>query len=266
MKNYKNIMAGILAVVMLLCATPMVYATSEITSETTSEVVSESTDASTDVSVDSSEVTEPTEPEITTNPVDEKTTLNVEVGVDKTLEIPLTLTAERDAFYFCTNINPGDTMRATVIFKNDSNTEDTQIAVTDVINLLPDDLKALALLDLLELTISIDDSPIYKGVHSKVTKPVTGWINVPIGESVAIDIEIYFPKEADNRYQNANMKVEWVFQARGDVPPDPEEVETGDESNRNFGMYFLSGAALVGLAGYGLILLKKKKSEKEETN
>lgn len=240
MKINKTILAGFLACSMVLCSTPMVHAT---------ELTGESSESET----------------VIFNEVGEETTLNVDVGIDKTLEIPLTLTAEKDEFYFCTNISPGDTMKAKVIFRNDSNTEDTQVAVTDVINQITDNAKAEDLLDILNLQISIDGTPIYKGAHSKVTTPVTGWINIPIGETVEMEIEIYFPKEADNRFQNAPMDVKWVFETRGDIPPDPEDekTQTGDDSNHNFGIYFLGGAAIC-LAGGLLVVSKKKKKDEDK--
>lgn len=250
MKNItKRLFAGLLGLTMIFCATPMVYATSEIVPENPTDTTTEVIDENVDV-------------ELGFNSVDEQTTLFVEVGMDKTLEIPLKLEAGKDAFYMCANINPGDTMKAKVVFKNDSDVEDAQVSVTDVINLLPDDIKAVALLDLLRLKISVDGSPLYEGPHSKITNPVTNWIPIPKGETIDIDIEIYFPKEADNTYQNANMKVKWVFEARGDIPPDPEEpeIDTGDEGSKNFSMFFLGGAAVC-VAGLGLVVLTKKKRE-----
>lgn len=187
-KTAIKLMSFLMAIAMLLAVTPSVYA---------------------------SESTQP-------NTVDETTVLYLETSIDKSLEIPLKLEANKDVFYLCANINPGDTMKSHVTFENTSDTE-IQVSVADIINQLMDNPKAKALLDILELTISVNGSPIYKGIHSKVTTPVTGWITLKPHEMLMLDIEIHMPKEADNRFQNAEMNVKWVFEARADVPPDPEK-------------------------------------------
>lgn len=237
----KRIFTGLLSLAIFACSTSMVFASNKVNSS------------------------------------DQSTSLDVEVGIDKKLEVPLTVDAKTDVFYNCPNINPGDTMKSTVIYKNTSK-EDVQVAITDVLNQLTEDKKAIMLLDLLELKVYINGELAYQGPHSKVTTPLTNWITLKGGESIKMDIEIYFPKEADNTYQNSNMKVKWVFEARADVPPDPEEptptppttttttppekVKTGDDSVRaNYGMYLLAGAAVILVAGIGVVALKKKKED-----
>jgi len=207
------------------------------------------------------------------NTPDETTVLYLETTIDKSLTIPLTLEANKDVFYLCANINPGDTMKSHVTFENTSDSE-IQVSIADIINQLTDNPKAKALLDILELSISVNGSPIYKGIHSKVTTPVTGWITLKPGEMLVMDIEIYFPKEADNTYQNSQMEVKWVFEARADVPPDPEKPsettttetttethQTGDEKMANYGIYLLLGAAAVAAVGIGVVATKKKKED-----
>lgn len=230
--NIKKLtMAGILSLSALTAATPMVQAS-----------------------------------EVAPHSVAEEQTLNVEVGIDKTLEVPLTINAEHDIFYNCTNFGPGDTLKAKIIFKNTS-TEDIQVAVVDVVNQLTDDAKAVALLDELELQLSVDGELNYKGIHSKVTSPVTNWITVKPGEELPMDIVINMPKTADNKFQNANMLVKWVFQTRADVPPDPveedEETQTGDEGIQNYGKYLLGAAGVVVVAGVGVMAISKKKKKED---
>ena len=76
MKNItKRLFAGLLGLTMIFCATPMVYATSEIVPENPTDTTTEVVDENVDV-------------ELGFNSVDEQTTLFVEVGMDKTLEIP----------------------------------------------------------------------------------------------------------------------------------------------------------------------------------
>ena len=207
------------------------------------------------------------------NSPDETTILDVEVGVDKTLTIPLTLDAKKKEFYFCTNISPGDKMKATVIFKNPRN-EEAQVSVSDVINQLENNKKAVMLLDILDLTINVNNAPMYKGPDSQVTTPVTGWVPVaPKGEA-KMDLIIEVPKTADNTYQNADMNIKWVFEARSDVPPDPVDptpapgtpgnpsegtpVKTGDYLKDNYMLIILGGAAIAATLG-GVIVYKSKK-------
>ena len=205
-----------------------------------------------------------------TNTSAETTVLNVESGIDKKLEIPLKLDAEYDVFYNCKNINPGDTMKATVTFTNPTSTE-VQVSVADVINQLSEDPKATALLEELDLTISFNGSPVFKDKHNKVTTPVTGWMILKPKEKLDMNIEIYFPKEADNRFQNVDMNVKWVFEARADVPPDPtdppeppEETETGDSTNHNYGLYVLMAAAAVAAIAVTMTIVNKKRKSKDQ--
>lgn len=233
MKINKIAMAGILGLSALTAATPTIQAT-----------------------------------EVAPHSVAEEQTLNVEVGIDKSLEIPLTINAEHDVFYNCANFGPGDTLKAKIVFKNTSS-ENVQVAVVDVLNQLTDDKKAVALLDQAELELSVKGELNYKGIHSKVTSPVTNWINVAPGEELPMEIVVKMPKTADNRFQNANMLVKWVFQTRADVPPDPvedEETVTGDEGIQNYGKYLLGAAGVVVVAGIGVMAIskKKKKDDSEE--
>lgn len=191
---------------------------------------------------------------------DEQQTLDVEVGIDKKLEVPLTLNALEEVFFNCPNINPGDVLKATIVFKNTSK-EPVQVSIVDALNTLTEDRKAIALLDELQLEIEVDGQLNFKGVHSKVTSPVTNWINVPAEKELPMTITVTLPKTADNRFQNALMNVKWVFQTRADVPPDPtdEETQTGDEKKNGYGMYLLGGAAVVLVAGVGAMAIGKKK-------
>ncbi len=242
-------MAGLFGVTALTAVTPAVHAT-EIKGTT--------------------EVTETTENLLIAPPhlPSEEQTLDVEVGIDKKLEVPLTMNAMEEVFFNCPNINPGDVLKATIVFKNTSK-EQVQVSIVDALNMLTEDRKAIALLDELELEISVNGELNFKGIHSKVTSPVTNWINVPAGGELPMTITVTLPKTADNRFQNALMHVKWVFQTRADVPPDPtdEETQTGDEKKAGYGIYMLGGAAVVLVAGVGVMAIsKKKKNDSDNTN
>lgn len=193
---------------------------------------------------------------------DDAENLKLETGIDKTLEVPLTLKGSTETFYMNGNINPGDVLNASIKFTNTS-TEEIQVNIASITNNLADDKTATALLDLLELKITVNDSPIYKGIHSKVTNPVTGWMPLAAGQSMTIDVEITLPKySVDNTYQAADMNVKWVFEARADVPEDEssETIKTGVESEdpTHMGMYILI-IALVIAGGFCVYTVVKKK-------
>ncbi len=190
-------------------------------------------------------------------------------------EVPLTIEASKSMFYINKNINPGDILEADIVFKNTSEKEPLKVTISDIINLLGDDDDALKLLGQLELTITVDGKIIYKGPHDKTTKPVIGWIQVPPGEEIEIHIEIYFPKESDNSYQNLPLKVRYEFQSQIDIPGDwgeetveySETIKTGEEPEE--GMNYTTLIIALGMLAIGVylityIVLAKKKKEKNK--
>lgn len=206
--------------------------------------------------------------------------LTLTTDINKSLEIPLTLDASTDDFYINANINPGDVMKADVIFKNVSK-EDIQVRIADVINQLENTL-SVKLLEVLDLTIEIDGSVVYKGSHDAVTSPLTQWVTLKPGNNLTMKITVEFPKyEADNTYQAAEMKVKYVFEARADVPPDDststtttttsktpntETVKTGadDTESSNVSTYIMLGCGIFMLISY--VVAKKIVEKKKEEN
>lgn len=151
-------------------------------------------------------------------------TLNVVANIDKRWELPLTVTADKPVFYFNSNINPGDTLSAKVIFSNPTS-EPVQFTISDIINELSENTKSVELLNQLNFDISIDGSPIYSGLASQITMPVMGWLELLPNEKITLDIRYTVPKEMDNEFQAAKMNLKYVLTVRADVPPDPEEDE-----------------------------------------
>lgn len=164
--------------------------------------------------------------------------LEVDTRYEVDAEVPLTTEASTDVFYVNKNINPGDILESSIIMTNQSTEEAIQMTISDIENLLGDDDIALALLDILILTIEADGRIIYQGPHSQTTQPVIAWIEVAPQDSIEVKITVEFPKEADNTYQNAPMKVLYKFESRLDIPDDwtyeppedpfDEEVQTGE--------------------------------------
>ena len=202
--------------------------------------------------------------------------LTVQSGYTPEAEVPLTTKVSTNEFFFNGNINPGDILDANILFENTSEEDRIQITISEIKNLLGDDDLALELLDELELTIKADDKIIYKGPHSKTTTPVIGWIEVNPGETIIVNISVYFPKEADNTYQNAPLNVKYVFESRIDIPNEEEttefteQIKTGIESEDapNYSMFILGlGACVIVLYLVTLIIraiLKKKKEDKDK--
>lgn len=195
--------------------------------------------------------------------------LTLETNIDKSLEIPLTLNGSTDNFYVNANINPGDIMTADVVFKNTSS-EAIQVRISDITDQL-NTTESAALLEVLDLTITTDGSPIYKGSHKNVTTPLTQWMTLEGGSVLTMNIRIEFPKyEADNSFQGAEMKIKYVFEARADVPMDdidnPEKVKTGveDESSSNPAAIALIGIAVIVLVVFVVITITKKNKKNDE--
>lgn len=168
---------------------------------------------------------------------DEDKHLVLETNIDKKLEIPLTLDSSTDSFYINGNINPGDIMKADIVFKNTS-TEAIQVRISDITDQL-NTTDSAALLEVLKLTVSMNGSPIYTGSHKNVTSPLTQWITLEGGSVLTINVNVEFPKyEADNKFQGSQMKVKYVFEARADVPLDDTSsnsqiIKTGVEEETN---------------------------------
>lgn len=196
--------------------------------------------------------------------------LTLETNIDKSLEIPLTLKGTTDNFYVNANINPGDIMTADVVFKNTSS-EPIQVRISDITDQL-NTTDSAALLEVLDLTITTDGSPIYKGSHKNVTTPLTQWMTLEGGSVLTMNIRIEFPKyEADNRFQGSEMKIKYVFEARADVPMDdtttPEKVKTGvedDSSSNPVAIAFVIGAVILVVLFVVATVVKKKKSKNNE--
>jgi len=200
--------------------------------------------------------------------------LTVITNINKTMEIPLTLDASTDEFYVNGNINPGDVMTADIVFKNVSDSS-IQVRISDVTDQLQTTMSQ-KLLEILDLSIEIDGSPVYKGKHDKVTNPLTQWIELGPNEDMTMKLRIEFSKyEADNTYQGAEMKVKYVFEARADVPLDStlnknsEKIKTGVDdvySVNPASIILISSAAVVvfGFAVY-VIISRKKKDKNTQT-
>lgn len=194
--------------------------------------------------------------------------LYLETNIDKTLEIPLTLKGSTDTFYLNANINPGDIMEAKVLFKNTS-TEDIQVRISDVTDQLGTTDSA-ALLEILNLDITTNGSPIYRGTHNAVTTPLTQWMSLEAGDVLTMTIKVEFPKwEADNNFQGAQMKVKYVFEARADIPLDDldsdEIVKTGveTEENNNPAAIVMIVLAVILLAVFVIIGITKKNKKED---
>lgn len=197
---------------------------------------------------------------------DEDKHLVLETNIDKTLEIPLTLNSSTDNFYVNANINPGDIMKADIVFKNTSK-EPIQVRISDITDQL-NTTDSTALLEVLKLTISMNGSPIYTGSHKNVTSPLTQWITLEGGSALTVNVNVEFPKyEADNRFQGSEMKIKYVFEARADVPMDEtsETIKTGvdevkDTNPMAVAIIIVAVVLCIGLVSYMIIKKKKDKN------
>lgn len=201
---------------------------------------------------------------------DEDKHLVLETNIDKTLEIPLTLNSSTDNFYVNANINPGDIMKADIVFKNTSK-EPIQVRISDITDQL-NTTDSTALLEVLKLTISMNGSPIYTGSHKNVTSPLTQWITLEGGSALTVNVNVEFPKyEADNRFQGSEMKIKYVFEARADVPMDEtsETIKTGvdevkDTNPMAVAIIVVAVVLCIGLVSY--MIIKKKKDKNNNQN
>lgn len=197
--------------------------------------------------------------------------LTVSTGYTPEAEVPLTTKVSTNEFFFNGNINPGDTLDANILFENTSEKDIVQITISDIKNLLGDDDLALDLLDELNLTIKADDRIIYQGKHSKTTSPVIGWIPIKPSETLVVNISVDFPKDADNRYQNAPLHVKYIFESRIDIPPIPEtefteSIKTGIDSEEapNYAMFILGIGVFVIILYVIILIIKAIKDKKDK--
>ena len=196
--------------------------------------------------------------------------LTLETNIDKTLEIPLKLTSSTENFYMNANINPGDVMKADVVFKNTSNSP-IQVRIAEISDQLGTTDSA-RLLDVLDLTITVNGSNIYKGSHKDVTSPITQWLTLEGGDLLTMNVEIEFPKwEADNTFQGSEMKAKYVFEARAEIEEEttaapPQIIKTGveDDTPSNPMLVPLIGAAGVCVGIVIIIFIKKDKDKNKD--
>ena len=164
----------------------------------------------------------------------ETQTLSVDVGIDRTIDIPLTMESDKTQFYLCGNFGPGDTLKGSVIFNNTCS-EPVQISLNNVIKNTPTNT---LLLDYITVDISVNNEPVYKdtlkslvdlagSLHlSNPDATLTTWIDVAPYRSITMDIECYVSKfDVDNAFQDSIVDTQWVFNSRADVPDDPDEPE-----------------------------------------
>lgn len=169
--------------------------------------------------------------------VKETQTLNVDVGIDRSISVPLTLKADKPQFYLCGNFGPGDTLKGSVVFNNTCS-ETAQISLNNVIKNAPTNTD---LLEYITVDISVNNEPIYKdslkslvelaeSLHTSNPDAIlTTWIDVEPYRAITMDIECSVSKfDVDNAFQNAILDTQWVFNARADVPDDPDEPEEPD--------------------------------------
>lgn len=201
--------------------------------------------------------------------------LEVKSGYKPKAEVPLTIEVSKPEFYFNGNINPGDVLEADIIFTNTSEKDAIQVTISDIINLLGDDDLSIDFLNQLELTITVDGKVVYQGPHGQTTNPVIGWIQIPPGASITVHIAVQFPKDTDNTYQGAPVKVKYVFESRIDIPEDydppkpvpREKIKTGIDGEGNIGyagMILLFGLLVIILYIIYLLIKRKKDKEKEK--
>lgn len=170
------------------------------------------------------------------------------------------LTPSKDVFFNCPNINPGDRMSAQVMLRNPSPHENIEFSIYNVINLLPEDEKACKLLNELEIKIMLNGVVQYEGPYSSIGTPIMPWVTIAPNKEVKMDIEVYFPIECDNYYQNSKVFTKWIFLARGDLPV-PNDKDTGDRQKAFILSMLIFLATLA--AGMLLLLANRRKEEDE---
>ena len=210
--------------------------------------------------------------------------LNLTVGIDKSLKLPLSLNRDTDQFYLLGNMNPGDTLRGSVLIKNDSS-EPAQVALSEVVKnagMTP------GLDQYVNVSLALGEDVIYTGtmedlIRASETKTdsaitLTPWLTVEPGAEITLNITCEVSRDLDNEYQGAVLDTNWIFDARADVPEDPEEI---DETKPGKDYYevieinnddavttgqrivgIIAASSVVVLAIVGIVLTAKKKKKK----
>lgn len=203
-------------------------------------------------------------------------TVTTTYDADKSQEVPISVEADKEVFYFNSNIDPGDSLNASIKFVNASEKYPVNVTIAEIKNLLSDDRNALEFLGQLDLTISTDDGLIiYQGKHGKTTTPVVGSMEIQPGKDLILHIQVDFPKDADNTFQASEMSVRYIFESRLDIsntdwpdePPSfPERVQTGLQEGdpATWGMVILAVAAIVLIIVLIIFFIKKKKKDDDK--
>lgn len=150
----------------------------------------------------------------------------IEVGVDRDKENPLVIKlGDQAEFNIDKKFTPGTVVKRNIVFNNIL-TEEIQVTIAEIKDLqVEDDDVKYPLSDVLELTLTVEGSEIYKGLLKDTTTPVLNWLTVPAGGSLIISVELEMPLLVDNSYQGSESETLWSFSTRADVPDDPEEEE-----------------------------------------
>ena len=144
-----------------------------------------------------------------------------------TFDGSLHLSPKNGTFSSQGNINPGDTYYSHIIFKNATG-KTVEFSIEDIINMLPDNPKALYMLGGLNIKITIGAETVFLGKYSDALGLSSGWFKVDAGEQLSIVITCAMPASNDNSYQGLTYKVDYLFAARimDSEPTETRPIET----------------------------------------
>lgn len=151
-------------------------------------------------------------------------------------------------------VAPGDTFTETFYVKNKSG-KSIKVRVCDV-----DNINNSTLYSILKAGWVNEAGTSNLGKFDDLT---TDWFTIGAGQTLGLELDMYFPFELGNDYQGTELRSEFVFECR--VPKDGKvEINnvpyTGDNSNT--ALY----ATLAICSGFAIILLLKKRKEDAEEN
>ena len=181
------------------------------------------------------------------------------------IETRTTLTT-KDKSMDITGIGPGDSYIQSIVLQNNTN-KDKEIKLESVRNIATDD----ALFNYLQNTLFYEkeNKVIFNGTLNNY-KDNNDWIIVKANSEETLQINITFPAEAKNEYQNKDYNAEYTFRVEDVNKTDPTPDKTPDkkpgitDENVQTGIIkFTCIGALLGLCFSIICLLKLKKLEKE---